>query len=361
MDVMLGPVQFLDAHTLQSGDQRIRARKILVSTGAAPVIPEIPGLNQVPYSTYLDIFDRDELPHSMIIIGGGPVGVEIAQAYQRLGLQITVFAERLLPKEEPEASATIQRILEREGVRVVQARPQLVERVADRIQVRSQNEGVNADVLFVAAGRAPKLAGLDLEAGRIRYSNTGLTVDRKLRTSVSHVYGAGDVLGGEQFSHLAGWQGFHAARNALLPGSNSGFSPVVPHVTFTDPEVAQVGLLESEARMKHSDDVRTGGWLLNRIDRAVCDNDRDGFIKLVATKDGTLLGATIVGESAGETIIELVFALQKKMNVSEIASPIHPYPTYTSGVQMLATEMAMERALAGLSGKLIRAAVDFSR
>jgi pyruvate/2-oxoglutarate dehydrogenase complex dihydrolipoamide dehydrogenase (E3) component len=356
MDVMLGPVQFLDAHTLQSGEQRIRARKILVATGAVPVIPEIPGLDQVPFSTYLDIFNRDELPQSMIIIGGGPVGTEIAQAYQRLGVQITVFAERLLPKEEPEASTTIQRVLEREGVRILQARPQFVERLAGRIHVRSQSENVDADVLFVAAGRAPKLAGLNLEAASIHYSSSGLIVNDKLRTSASHVYGAGDVLGGEQFSHLAGWQGFHAARNALLPGNNSGFSTVVPHVTFTDPEVAQVGLLESEARTQYSNAVSTGSWSLNRIDRAVCDNDRDGFIKLVATKDGTLLGATIVGENAGETIIELVYALEKKMNISEIASPIHPYPTYTSGVQMLATEMAMERALTGLSGTLIRSA-----
>jgi len=356
IDVMLGPVQFLDAHTLQSGDQRIRVRKILVATGAAPVIPEIPGLDQVPFSTYLDIFDRDELPQSMIIIGGGPVGVEMAQAYQRLGVQITVFAERLLPKEELEASTTIQRVLEREGVRIVQARPQFVERLAGRIHVRSQNNGVDTDVLFVAVGRAPKVAGLNLEAAGIHYSSSGLTVNDKLRTSASHVYGAGDVLGGEQFSHLAGWQGFHAARNALLPGNNSGFSTVVPHVTFTDPEVAQVGLLESEARTQHSNAVYTGRWSLKRIDRAVCDNDRDGFIKLVATEDGTLVGATIVGENAGETIIELVYALQKKMNVSEIASPIHPYPTYTSGVQMLATELAMERALTGLSGTLIRSA-----
>jgi len=295
MEVTFGAVQFLDTHTLQCGEQRLRARKILIATGAAPVIPDIPGLDQVPFSTYLDFFDRDRLPESLIIIGGGPIGVEMAQAYQRLDVQVTVVAERLLPNEEREASETIQRVLEREGVQVVPARALAVEKMDE-------------------------------------------------------------LIGGEQFSHLAGWQGFQAARNALLPGSSSGFSTVVPHVTFTDPEVAQVGMLESEARNRYPNDLRIGIWPLSRIDRAVCDNDRDGFIKFVTTKGGLLLGATIVAESAGETIIEIVYALQKKMKVSDMASPIHPYPTYTSSVQMLATEMAMEQAMTGTSGTLIRTA-----
>jgi pyruvate/2-oxoglutarate dehydrogenase complex dihydrolipoamide dehydrogenase (E3) component len=356
MDVMLGPVTFLDAHTLQCGDQRLRARKILIATGAAPVIPDIPGLDQVPFSTYLDFFDRDRLPASLNIIGGGPVGVEMAQAYQRLGVQVTVFAERLLPKEEPEASKTIQRVLESEGVRIIPGRKLGVENTGKLIRVGTGEKSVDAEVLLVAAGRAPKLSDLKLEAAGIRYTSAGLTTDDKLRTSASNVYGAGDVLGGEQFSHLAGWQGFQAARNALLPGANSGFSTVVPRVTFTDPEVAQVGLLESEAHDRFPNDIRSGAWPLSRIDRAVCDHDRDGFIKLVTKKDGLLLGATIVGESAGETIIETVYALQGKLKVSEIARPIHPYPTYTSGVQMLATNMAMENAMTGLSGMLIRTA-----
>lgn len=356
MDVMLGAVQFLDPHTLQCGEQCLRARKILIATGAAPVIPDIPGLDQVPFSTYLDFFDRDRLPESLILIGGGPIGAEIAQAYQRLGVQVTVFAERLLPKEEPEASTTIQRVLEREGVQVVPARALSVEKTGELIRVRTQDRSVNAEALLVAVGRAPKLEGLNLVAAGIGYASSGLIVNDKLRTSAPNVYGAGDVLGGEQFSHLAGWQGFQAARNALLPGSNSGSSTVVPHVTFTDPEVAQVGLLESEARDQYSNEVRTGTWPLSRVDRAVCDNDRDGFIKFVTTKDGLLLGATIVAESAGESIIEIVYALQKKMKVSDMATPIHPYPTYTSGIQMLATEMAIEHAMTGFSGTLIRTA-----
>lgn len=342
MEVIFGTVQFLDAHTLQCGEQRLRARKSLVATGAAPVIPDIPGLDQVPFSTYLDFFDRDCLPESLIIIGGGPIGVEMAQAYQRLGVQVTVVAERLLPNEEPEASETIQRVLEREGVQVVPARALAVEKMDELIRVRTQEKSADAQALLVAVGRAPKLEGLNLGSAGIGYASSGLIVNDKLQTSASNVYGAGDVLGGEQFSHLAGWQGFQAARNALLPGSSSGFSTVVPHVTFTDPEVAQVGMLESDARDKYPNDLRIGTWPLSRIDRAVCDNDRDGFIKLVTTKDGLLLGATIVAESAGETIIEIVCSLQKKMKVSEMASPIHPYPTYTSGVQMLATEIAME-------------------
>jgi pyruvate/2-oxoglutarate dehydrogenase complex dihydrolipoamide dehydrogenase (E3) component len=360
MDILLGPVGFVDPHTLSVGHRRISAKKILIATGAEPVLPPVPGLSEVPFSTYRQIFENDHLPTSMVVIGGGPVGVEIAQAYQRLGAQVTIFAEQLLPKEEPEVSEILVRVLEREGLQIVPERAISVEQAGQLVAVHSARRRIECDLLLVAAGRKPTLDGLNLEAAGVKYSNKGIEVNDHLQTAASHIYAAGDVLGGEQFSHLAGWQGFQASRNALLPGSNSGFTSVMPRITFTDPEVARVGLTSAQALRRHPDAV-VSTWPITRVDRAVCDNDCDGMIKIIATPAGIILGATIVGHRAGEAIMEIVMAMQSKLKVSDLASTIHPYPTYNSGIQLLATEMAVEHSLTGFSGSLLRTASRLTR
>jgi pyruvate/2-oxoglutarate dehydrogenase complex dihydrolipoamide dehydrogenase (E3) component len=360
MDVLLGAVSFVDPHTLNVGSQKITAKKILIATGAEPVLPSLPGLNEVSFSTYRQIFENDRLPDSMVVIGGGPVGVEVAQAYQRLGTRVTIFAERLLPKEEPDASAILLRVLQREGLHIVAERALSVARSGNRTRVHSQHHQVECDLLFVAAGRKPTFDGLNLEAAGIRYSDQGIQINSKLQTSTGTIYAAGDVLGGEQFSHLAGWQGFHAARNALLPGSNAGVPIFTPRVTFTDPEIAQVGMTAAPALAVYPDGV-VSTWPIDRIDRAVCDNDRDGMIKIITTRSGAILGATIVGQRAGEAVMEVVLAMQQRLKASDLASAIHPYPTYNSGVQLLATEIAVEQALTGLSGSMIRTASRLAR
>ena len=360
MDILLGPVSFVDPHTLAVGDHRITAKKILIATGAEPVDPSLPGLSEVPFSTYRQIFENDHLHTSMTVIGGGPVGVEIAQAYQRLGTQVTIFAEQLLPKEEPEASEILVRVLEREGLQIVPEKAVSVEQSGHRVAVQSAGHRVECELLLVAAGRKPTLNGLNLEAAGVKCSDKGIEVNEHLQTAASHIYAAGDVLGGEQFSHLAGWQGFQAARNALLPGSSLGFPAVMPRITFTDPEVAQVGLTSTQALTAYSDAV-VSTWPISRVDRAVCENDCEGMIKIIATPAGTFLGATIVGHRAGEAIMEIVMAMQNKLKVSDLASIIHPYPTYNSGIQLLATEMALQHSMAGVSGTLIRAASKLVR
>ncbi len=360
MDILLGPASFVDPHILMVGTQRISAKKMLIATGAEPLIPSLPGLSAVPYSTYRQIFENDHLPAAMVVIGGGPVGLEIAQAYQRLGTQVIVFAERLLPKEEPDASEIIARVFEREGLQIVPERAVSVEQAGYRAAVHSAGQRIECDLLLVAAGRKPTLDGLNLEAAGVKYSGKGIEVNRHLQTSTNSIYAAGDVLGGEQFSHLAGWQGFQAARNALLPGSNSCFPSVMPRITFTDPEVAQVGLTFAQALAANRNPV-VSTWPITRVDRAVCDNDCEGMIKIIATPAGTILGATIVGHRAGEAIMEIVMAMQNNLKVSDLASIIHPYPTYNSGIQLLATEMAVEDSLTGLSGALIRTASKMVR
>jgi len=361
IDVLLGPVSFVDAHRLDVGDRHIRAKKILVATGAAPAIPAIPGLTDVPFFTYRQIFEHDRLPERLVVIGGGPVGVEVAQAYQRLGSRVTIFAERLLAKEEPEASEIVSRVFQREGIELVGECILSVERSGERIVARSQQQAVECDLLFVATGRRPVLDGLNLEAVGVAYSERGIPVNDRLKTSVKHVYAAGDVVGGEQFSHYAGWQGFQAARNALLPGHSSGRSSAVPRVTFCDPEVAHVGMTEAAARTEHGNGVVVASWPIAREDRAVCDGDLDGLLKFITTRSGKILGATIVGHRAGETITELVLAMQHNLKVSDLAGTIHPYPTYSTGIQLLTSEMTVEHTLNGLSGNLIRAASKLAR
>jgi pyruvate/2-oxoglutarate dehydrogenase complex dihydrolipoamide dehydrogenase (E3) component len=264
-----------------------------------------------------------------------------------------VVAEQLLPKDEPEARKVMLGVLEREGMKFVIDRAKSARRDGTNIMVTTGSQEARGDLLLVASGRAPVVAGLDLEKAGVKYSEKGIPVDDQFRTNVKHIYAAGDVASGYQFSHLAGWQAFLAARNALIPGSSKGLTELVPWVTFTDPEVAHIGLTEDQARQKFGD-VTVDHSEMRQIDRAVCEDDRDGFIKVVTKKDGTILGATVVASRAGETITEFILALDKSMKISELASPIHAYPTYSSAVQQLAAKMTVAQNLSGFPGGVIR-------
>ena len=228
IEVIQGAGRFVDASTIVVDEQLVRSKSFLLATGARPRIPPIAGLNEVPFVTYEQLFDNDRLPRAMIVVGGGPIGMEMAQAYQRLGAQVTVVADRLLPKEEPEVREVMQRVFEREGVRFVWGRAKSARKEGDEIIVATDREEARGDLLLIASGRKPTVAGLDLEKAGVSYSEDGIPVDDRLRTNVKNIYAAGDVTGGYQFTHFAGWQAFQAARNALLPGSNSGLTDLVP-------------------------------------------------------------------------------------------------------------------------------------
>jgi pyruvate/2-oxoglutarate dehydrogenase complex dihydrolipoamide dehydrogenase (E3) component len=355
IEVVLATARFLDAHTIQAGDRTLKAKYFLLCTGAHPLLPPIQGLNEVPYITYEQIFDNDKLPTRMIVIGAGPIGMEMAQAYQRLGASVSVVGERLLPKEEIEVQEVMSKVFEREGLQFVWGRAVAAHKDGAEIVITTDKGGAaRGELLFVASGRRPTVKGLELEKAGVNYNDKGIPVDDQLRTNVKNIYAAGDVVGGYQFTHFAGWQAFQAVRNALLPGSSSGFSDIVPWVTFTDPEVAHVGMTEAQARAKHGDDVRIHRWEMSRTDRAVCENDEEGFIKVISKKDGALLGATIVAGRAGETIAEFVVALKNNLKVGDLSASIHAYPTYSTAVQQLSAGIAIENFLSSTSGKVIR-------
>jgi pyruvate/2-oxoglutarate dehydrogenase complex dihydrolipoamide dehydrogenase (E3) component len=355
MDVLIGPARFLDPHTLEVGTKQIRARKFLINTGAEPRIPAIAGLTDVPYFTYQQIFENDRLPQHLLVVGGGPIGCEIAQAYRRLGSRVSIIAEHLLPREEAEVSELLNRIFAQEGIERIVARAESVRSEHGTIIVLTEAGNATGDLLLIATGRAPLVRGLGLEAAGVRYSEHGIEVNKFLQTTAAHIYAAGDVVGGPQFSHLAGWQGFQAVRNALLPGNNAGTTFAMPHITFTSPEIALVGLTEIKAREKFGEgDLLVKSFDISKVDRAVNEDDRLGLIKIVARGNGTILGASIVGERAGETITEIVLAMRNGLKLSDLAATVHPYPTYSTGVQLLATKMAVERAFKGFSGRVIR-------
>lgn len=354
LDVHLGAARFLDGHTLQSADRQLRARRILICTGAVPRVPALPGLAQTPYFTYRNFFENDRLPESLIVIGGGPVGCELAQCYRRLGSQVTLVAQRLLPRAEPEATDRLTEVFSQEGIRQLRAHARAVRSERGRIVVSSDQGEAVGEMLLIAVGRAPQLSDLALEAAGVRCDNQGIQVDEYLRTTARHIFAAGDVIGGAQFSHLAGWQAFQAVRNALLPGGKRGLPKGVPEVTFTVPEIAQAGLTEAEARKRFGDEVLAEAVDLAHVDRAVSEHDTRGMIKLIANSRGQLLGATVMGERAGEVLGEISLALAARMRLRDLAASIHPYPTYNSAVQLLATQMALKQALSGLRGRVLR-------
>lgn len=361
LNVVLGAASFLDAHTIQAGSRRISAGKVLINTGAQPRIPAVAGLDQVPYLTYKQIFQNDCLPKRLVIVGGGPIGCEIAQSYRRLGAQVSLIAENLLPREEPEASAVLANVFSTEGIVWIHARATAVHQTDEVFTVSTSSGDVRGDMLLIATGRAPVVQGLALERAGVRYTAEGITVDDDLRSSARNIYAAGDVLGGPQYSHLAGWQGFQATRNALLPGKASGTPRAMPRVTFTSPEVAQVGMTEQQARARFGDKLQTGMLSLGRVDRAVNEDDTQGFLKLLALPNGRIVGGTIAGERASEAITELVVAMDRGIRLQELAGVVHPYPTYAIGLQFLATDMAMKRTFASTKGRILRTVSRFYR
>jgi pyruvate/2-oxoglutarate dehydrogenase complex dihydrolipoamide dehydrogenase (E3) component len=367
VDVFVGPARFEDPHTVAVGeDRRLCARHVLLCTGARPVIPRIPGLQEAQYWTYQTVWQQDRLPPRLLVIGSGPVGVELSQAFSRLGSQVTVFesADRPLPVADAEASAILRQVLEEEGVRFrCGADVQCVRKENSTVIVTDRGEDIEGEALLVAVGRRPALDGLDLERAGVKFFERGIDVDEHLRTTQKHIYACGDVIGSYQFTHYAAWQASIAVRTMLFPGSITGVRPHIPWAVFTDPEVAQCGLTESDARKRFTDreEVQVSRWELDHVDRAVTEQNLRGFIKVVHRPDGKVLGAQIVASRAGDIIQELALAVDQQLTLSDLASSIHVYPTYAIGIQQLAAEVRLESVARSRVMKLARGLASLRR
>jgi pyruvate/2-oxoglutarate dehydrogenase complex dihydrolipoamide dehydrogenase (E3) component len=351
-----GQARFLDEHTVDVAGRRIYSRSFVICTGARAQRPSVAGLDSVPYLTYEEVFELDQLPARLLVLGGGPVGVEMAQAFVRLGSKVTLIEreDRLLSAADPEASDVLARVLSAEGVAIETF--EVVEALAadGEIVLRSARESVVGDRLLVATGRRPDIEGLDLERAGVAFDERGIRVDRNLKTSKGHIYAAGDVTGSFQFTHFAGWQGYAAARNALFPGSVRGLAATVPWAVFTEPELAQVGLTEEQAR-GHGTKIRVQRLPLERVDRAQTLGETDGFVKVVTSAAGRILGASIVGPSAAEVANELAVAITGGVDLEHLASTMHIYPTIGLGVQQLASDFTFRLSSNGLRGAVARA------
>ena len=352
--VFSGPTAFAGEHAITCGEQRIVATRILICTGARATVPEIPGLAHTPFLTYDTLFDLDALPSHLIVLGAGPLGVEMAQAFRRLGARVTVVGPQILPREEPETQRLLLDVLTKEGAEVILERGTEVRAVGNDIALRTANRSVTGDCLLVAAGRTPNLNSLELQRAGVIHDARGIHVDKYLRTNVRHIYACGDVIGGPQFSHLAGWQAFQAVRNALVPGRATGIPDALPAVTFSDPEVARVGTTEAEARKRFGNAVEASYWPMSKSDRAVCDGETHGFIKLVTHRGRRILGATIVASRAGEMIAEVTLAIQNGMSVDALAGTIHAYPTWSSALQLAALDVMMTRLRRSRGGRFVQ-------
>jgi pyruvate/2-oxoglutarate dehydrogenase complex dihydrolipoamide dehydrogenase (E3) component len=334
VDVYLGDARFVSPSEIEVDSQRLEFDRAVIATGGRPAELPIPGLKEAGYFTNENIFKLTELPRRLVVIGGGPIGCELAQAFSRFGSRVTIIndVEQILPREDADAAAIIHRQLEREGLTIInQAKITRVERRgADKMIVYSRDgkeSRVECDAILSAAGRAPNIEGLGLEAAGVKYSRDGVIVDDCLRTSNRRIYAAGDVCSKFKFTHAADAMARAVLRNALFFGRAKVSEMIMPWVTYTDPEVAHVGLYEAEARSAGFD-VATITESFEDVDRAILDGEDEGFARIhYDRKNGKILGGTIVARHAGEMISELTLAITNGLKMGALSATIHPYPT----------------------------------
>ena len=367
--VKFGAVTFASPHELLLDGERITSRNILIATGSHPLVPPIEGLEEVGYLTNEHIFDLQHLPTSIVVVGGGPVGVELAQASARLGARVTIIEglERILPREDPEVSAALTGVLQSEHITIVPNALVVKASRSGQTKAVAAKQGdrlltVEADEILVALGRRPNVEGLDLEATGVSYDTKGIQVDKCLQTSTPNILAIGDVIGGYLFSHVAAYQAGVAVRNALVPiGKKKVDYRVVPWCTFTDPEAARVGLTPDEARRQY-EDLRIVRLPWAEIDRAQAEGETTGFIKLVlAGKREELVGAHLVGSHAGELLSELSLAMRHHLSLSDILGTIHAYPTLSTGIQQAAFEAYLGGSAAKRNRKIVRTILGLRR
>lgn len=312
---------------------KVRARRFVIATGSSPAVPPIPGLADVPFLTNETVFNLRELPEHLIVVGGGPIGLEMAQAHRQLGAKVTVLeAMKIMGPDDRELVAVVRARLEAEGVAIHEgAKVVSVKSVEGGISVSCEHEGKNFDVtgshILVAAGRAPNLSSLDLDAAGIVHDRRGIEVDARLRTTNKRVFAIGDVAGKYQFTHVAGYHAGIVIKNVLFRLPAKLNYDAVPWVTYTDPELANVGMTEAAAREAHGDDVRVVTAAFEEVDRARTERRTDGFVKVVVGRKGRILGAGMVGPLAGELIQPWILAISQKMKIGAMAQMIVPYPT----------------------------------
>ncbi len=363
VEVFLGEeAHFEGPRDVSVNGKRLQARSVLVATGSHAKAPPVKGLEEVGYVDNVSVLELREMPRSMVIVGAGPIGAEYAQMFARLGCRVELISSRPnpLPVEEREVGEALKGYLEEDGVRIhsgFRAEEAPKENGGEKVVVARNREGASVELrgeeILVAAGRAPTVDGLGLENAGIELDKNGVKVDEHLRTTAEGVYAAGDITGALRFTHAAEYQGRIALQNALFPIKRKADYRFVPWTTFTDPEVARVGLTEEEAREKHGR-VKAFRYHFPDLDRAICDGETKGFAKIVTGK-GKILGGHIIGPDAGNLVAEVVLAMRKGLRIGELSQTVHAYPTLSEAVKKAGDDYYRERLFTARNRKILGA------
>lgn len=364
VDVIEGRARFVSPEEADVDGRRVRAKRWIVATGSRTAIPDVPGLEDAGYLTHETVWSLEALPESMIVLGAGPIGVEMAQTFARLGSRVTLVESgpRVLDREDPEIADVLRRELEREGVALaLDSKAAAVRADAGAKVVTVRGPGgereIRAAEILVATGRRANVEGFGLETIGVESSPKGIVVDDGLRTSATNVWAAGDVVGPYRFTHVADYQARIAATNALFPLRRKVDYRVVPWCTFTEPEIARVGLTEAEACERWGDRAGVFRYDHSSLDRAVCDGEPTGLTKMILDPGGRIVGAHVAGPRAGETIHEAVLAVRHKLKLSDLSGMIHVYPTYPESLKRAADAFLRAKYSGGLARKAADLAV----
>ncbi len=347
IDVLEGEASFVDNHTVSVGGRNYKARKFIITTGSSPFVPPVEGMDTVEYLTNETVFQQETVPESLIIMGGGPIGIEMAQAFSRLGSKVTVveMSETILPREEADLSNRLAGILTEEGVTILTSHKVVkVEKNGDGVNVCVVDETtgnartITASRLLAAVGRYPNKDMLNGEKAGVNIGRGGVIINNRMETSAKNIYAAGDVAGPYQFSHMAEYQAIIAVLNAFLPVPFKADYSLVPWVTFTSPELARFGLTEEDARATIGNSIRVYTREYSTLDRANTDNNANGIVKIILSEKGYIIGAHILGYAAGELLHQLTLINRFNRKLSSVQGFIYAYPTYSDIIKRIARE-----------------------
>jgi pyruvate/2-oxoglutarate dehydrogenase complex dihydrolipoamide dehydrogenase (E3) component len=362
VDVIFATPRFLSPRELElthsdGSTKTITGKRFCISTGSRPAVPPIEGLNEIGFITNEEVFGLKALPEKLILLGGGPIGLELGQSFVRFGSEVTIVEmdERLLPKEDEEVSVAMEGVLRAEGMRILLNQKAVSAALTNgrkvlTVEREGHQQNVTGDEILIATGRRPNVEGLNLEAAGVKYDKQRIFTDEYLRTTARHIFAAGDVTGHFPFTHTAAYEASVVIRNALLfwPLLQRTDFRVVPWTTFTDPEVARVGLTENEAKEKFgATKVQIYRTQFSDNDRAHAEEETTGFSKIICTgRKNRIIGAHIVGPHAGELIHEVVLAMKLKLSLNALGSMIHVYPTLTQVNQQAGLDAILKHLLA---------------
>jgi pyruvate/2-oxoglutarate dehydrogenase complex dihydrolipoamide dehydrogenase (E3) component len=364
--VIQSNAHFHGPQEVQAGNTLIKAKFIAIATGSRPIAPPIPGLDKTPYLTNETVFDLDEQPRRLLIIGGGPIGCEMAQAHAMLGTPVTLLSNSpILPKDDPDLVKVVHKSLKNCDVNLIEnIEIEKVEGKKGSITVTYNTKGkqhhLEGSHLLVAAGRQANVHGLELEKAKIEYTDKGIKINKRLQTTNKRVYALGDVAGGYQFTHVAGYHAGLFIKNTLFRIPAKADHHAVPWCTYTYPEMAHVGLNETQAQESYGNNIKILKWSFQENDRAQAMKETEGLIKVITKKNGTVLGCSIVAPHAGEIIHPWIIAVQNKQKLGPIVNTIAPYPTLSEASKRIAGSFYTDTLFSERTKKIVRFLLRFA-